>query len=206
MRIDHVIYATRDLDRAAARLESQLGVTAVRGGRHEGLGTHNLILPLGGGYLELLAVCDPDEAARSVLGAALQARIEQRGEGLMGWVVAVDDVEPVASRLGTSITTIARQGLTARLTGMAESLRRPFLPFFITRDSGVEDPGTAGAAGGITWIEVTGDRALLEHWLGGAELPVRIAEGPPGVHAVGIGDRELTAEARLPSGPRCRRL
>lgn len=109
----------------------------------------------------------------------------------MGWAVALDEIEPVAARLRSSITTIARQGMTARLTGLAESLRRPFLPFFLTRDSGVEDPGTAGAAGGITWIEVAGDRALLERWLGGAELPVRIAEGPAGVRAVGIGDREL---------------
>jgi hypothetical protein len=191
MRIDHVIYATQDLDRAAARLESQLGVAAVRGGRHEGLGTYNQIVPLGGGYLELLAVCDPDEAARSVLGAALQARIEQRGEGLMGWAVALDDVKPVAARLGTPITTIARQGMTARLTGLAESLRQPFLPFFLSRDSDVEDPGAAGGAGSITWIEVAGDRALLEQWLGGVELPVRIAQGPPGVRAVGIGERAL---------------
>jgi hypothetical protein len=191
MRIDHVIYATRDLDRAAARLADELGVAAVGGGRHEGLGTHNQILPLGGGYLELLAVRDPEEAAGSALGAALQARIEQQGDGLMGWAVALDEIEPVAARLRSSITTIARQGMTARLTGLAESLRRPFLPFFLTRDSGVEDPGTAGAAGGITWIEVAGDRALLERWLGGAELPVRIAEGPAGVRAVGIGDREL---------------
>ena len=191
MRIDHVIYATRDLERAAARLEAELGVAAVAGGRHDGLGTHNRIVPLGDGYLELLAVCDPEEAASSALGAALQARIEQQGEGLMGWAVAVDDVKPIAARLGTPITTIARQGMTARLTGLGESLRRPFLPFFLSRDSGVADPGARGDAGGIAWIEVAGDRALLEDWLAGAALPVQVAPGAPGVRAVGIGGREL---------------
>jgi hypothetical protein len=191
MRIDHVIYATRDLGRAAKRLESALGIAAAAGGRHEGLGTHNRIVPLGGGYLELLAVCDPEEAASSVLGAALRARIEEQAEGLMGWAVAADDVEPIAARLGTSITTIARQGLSARLTGLAESLRRPFLPFFISRDAGVADPGALGDEGRIVWIEVAGDRALLQDWLGGVELPVRVVEGPPGVRAVGIGHREL---------------
>jgi Glyoxalase-like domain len=193
VRIDHVIYATRDLDQTAARLESELEVPVFPGGRHEGLGTHNRIVPLGGGYLELLAVCDPEEAASSPLGTALQARIEQQGEGLMAWAVAVDDVEPVAARLGTSITTIARQGLTARLTGLAEALRQPFLPFFLSRDSGIPDPGAAGDAGSITWIELAGDGALLEHWLGGAELHVRIAEGAPAVRAIGIGERELRA-------------
>jgi hypothetical protein len=191
MRIDHVIYATRDLERAAKRLESELGIAAFAGGRHEGLGTHNRIVPLGGGYLELLAVCDPEEAASSVLGAALRERIEEQAEGLMGWAVAADDVEPIAARLGTSITTIARQGLSARLTGLAESLRRPFLPFFISRDAGVADPGALGDEGRIVWIEVAGDRALLQDWLGGVELPVRVVEGPPGVRAVGIGHREL---------------
>jgi hypothetical protein len=75
VRIDHVIYATADLEVAAARLEGELGLPALVGGRHEGLGTHNRIVPLGGGYLELLAVADPAEAAGSRLGRALQARI-----------------------------------------------------------------------------------------------------------------------------------
>jgi hypothetical protein len=55
----------------------------------------------------------------------------------------------------------------------------------------VLDPGAAGDAGGITWIEVAGDAAELESWLGGADLPVRVVDGPPGVLAVGIGDRQL---------------
>lgn len=191
MRIDHVIYATADLDAAAGRIEAELGVVVIAGGRHEGLGTHNRIVPLGEGYIELLAVCDPEEAARSALGSALQARLEQAGEGLMGWAVAVDDVQPVAERLGTWVTTIARQGLSAHLTGLLESLREPFLPFFVTRDAGVPDPGGGADAGGISWIEVAGDAARLERWVGGADIPVRVVEGAPAVLGVGIGDREL---------------
>src|SRR4051794_28514118 len=174
MRIDHVIYACADLDAVAARVEAELGVAALGGGRHERIGTHNRIVPLGSGYLELLAVADPDEAAASDLGRAVQARIAA-GDGLMGWAVAVDDVEPVAARLGTAISTIARSGLTARLTGVAEAMREPFLPFFIARDPGVADPARSGdGAGGIAWVEVAGDAARLEQWLGGASLPVRV--------------------------------
>jgi hypothetical protein len=191
MRIDHVIYATSDLDAAAARVRADLGVAAGAGGRHEGLGTHNRIVPLGGGYLELLAVADPEEAAGSALGSAVQARIARDGEGLLGWAVAVDDVETVAARLGTAVTTIRREGLSARLTGVAEAMREPFLPFFISRDPGVPDPAAAGDAGGIAWVEVAGDAARLERWLGGAALPVRVVAGPAGVHALGVGEREL---------------
>jgi hypothetical protein len=51
--------AATDLGAAAARLESEHGLRASGGGEHEGLGPHNRIVPLGGGYLEILAVADP---------------------------------------------------------------------------------------------------------------------------------------------------
>jgi catechol 2,3-dioxygenase-like lactoylglutathione lyase family enzyme len=198
MRIDHVIYATADLDLASALVEDELGLPVRGGGRHEGVGTHNRIVPLGGGYLELLAIADPEAAAATELGRMLQELIERHGEGLLGWAVAVDDVEPIAERLDLAISTVTRQGLSARLTGVAEALREPLLPFFIARDSAATRRGAAGDAGAITWLEVSGDAARLEAWLGGAQLPVRVVEGPPAVRAVGIGEREF----RPAPGPR----
>jgi hypothetical protein len=192
MRIDHVIYATADLEAAAARAEAEIGVAAVAGGRHDKIGTHNMIVPLGGGYLELLAVFDRDEAARSTLGSAIQRRIAEHGDGLFAWAVVVDDVMPVARRLDTDVTTISRKGLTARLTGVAEAMRDPTLPFFIARDHGVRDPSEGAGAGGIAWVEVGGDAERLERWLGGADLPVRVVDGEAGVHAFGVGSgREM---------------
>ncbi len=187
VRIDHVIYATRDLDDAAARVEAEYGLKAAGGGRHDGMGTHNRVMPLGGGYLELLAVADAEEAAGSELGRAVTARI-RAGEGLMGWAVAVEDVAAVASRLELELATIARQGLTARLAGVSEAMAEPSLPFFIERDLGIIDPGAQGDAGGIRWVEVAGERERIDGWLGGAELPVRVVEGEPALRAVGIGD------------------
>lgn len=191
MRIDHVIYGTSDLDAAARRVEAAVGVAAVAGGYHEGLGTHNQIVPLGDGtYIELLAVADPDEAMRSPLGAALLAAIGAR-EGLLGWAVAVRDIDAVAARLGTPISTIVREGMTARLTGVAESLREPYLPFFIERSAAPESEPARSGADGISWIEVAGDARRLGEWLGPARLPVRIVSGADAVCAVGIGEREL---------------
>jgi len=191
VRIDHVIYAAADLDAAAARIESEFGLMAGGGGRHEGLGTCNRVVPLGGGYLELLGVADREQATRSDFGRALLARLAHGGDGLLGWVVAVDDVDSVARRLGTMITTIRRAGLSARLTGVADAMREPLLPFFISRDPGVPDPGIGGDAGGITWIEVAGDAARLERWLDYTPMPVRVVNGSPAVRAIGIGEREL---------------
>jgi hypothetical protein len=191
VRLDHVIYATTDLDAAAARVESEIGLSAIPGGRHEGHGTHNRIVPLGGGYLELMAIADADEAAASPIGEPVLDRLEAHGDGLFAWCIAVDDVERVADRLGQRVTAIAREGLTARLAGVVEALRNPVLPFFIERDEGVLDPGGGGDAGGITWVEVAGDDDALQQRLKGAELPVRVVDGPVGVVAMGIGEREL---------------
>jgi len=191
VRIDHVIWATGDLGAAAARLELEHGLRTAGGGAHDGMGTHNRIVPLGDGYLELLAIRDEREAASSALGRAVAARLERTGEGLMGWAVTVEDVEAVARRLGTELVTLSRQGFTARLTGVAEALAEPCLPFFLARDHDLPDPGAGADAGGITWLEVAGEEARLAAWLGGADLPLRVRPGRPALLAVGIGTSRL---------------
>ena len=192
MHIDHVIVATADLDAMTARLREDHGLVASGGGRHTGIGTENLIVPLGGGYLEVIAVVDPAEAVSSPLGAALAARIAKCGEGLMAWVVAVPDVSAEAARTGAELSVIEREGLKATLAGVSTAMADPSLPFFIQRDAGVADPGAGGEYGGITWVEVSGDEHELESWLGvGVEVPVRVVPGRPAVRAVGIGEREL---------------
>ena len=68
MRIDHIIYGTADLDAAEACFTSKAALTAVPGGAHDGIGTHNRIVPLGhGSFIELLAVADPDKPAAQQL-------------------------------------------------------------------------------------------------------------------------------------------
>jgi catechol 2,3-dioxygenase-like lactoylglutathione lyase family enzyme len=201
MRLDHVIYATADLDAAAARVEAELGLAVAAGGRHEGMGTHNRIVPLGGGYLELLAVADAEEAAGSPLGAAVLRRMESVGEGLLGYAVAVEDVRAAAARLGVAVSTITRSGFTGTLAGVAEAMAEPCLPFFVQRAGHGPDPGANGSAGGIAWLEVAGDAARLGRWLDGAQLPVRVVPGEPAVRALGIGaERVVGADGAMRLG------
>ena len=47
----------------------------------------------------------------------------------------------------------------------------------------VEHPS---GATGIAWLELGGDEARLREWLGGAELPIRVVDGEPGLRAVGL--------------------
>jgi catechol 2,3-dioxygenase-like lactoylglutathione lyase family enzyme len=187
MRIDHVVFATEDLDAAAARFEHELGLAVGPGGRHDGLGTHNRVAPLARGFVELLAVADDEEASRSDTGAALMAAL-CHGDGWLTWAVAVPDVGAVAAALGLSTTSVGRQGMVAHLAGVSEAMAEPGLPFFIERG----DPRPLrDELPALAWVEVAGDGERLGRWLAGAELPVTIVDGTPGLRAVGIGDREL---------------
>ncbi|HEX2542715.1 MAG TPA: VOC family protein [Caldimonas sp.] len=74
LRLDHVIYAGRDLDTLMSGFAALTGVAPVRGGRHPGLGTRNALASLGDDvYFELLAV-DPEQA--TALAGTLGGRID----------------------------------------------------------------------------------------------------------------------------------
>lgn len=196
-RIDHVVIGVGDVDDAARRLLAECGLGSVFGGRHEGWGTWNRIVPLGPDYLELIGVVDRKEAAKSFLGRHLMSHVGG-GDRLMGWCVAVTDVDAVATRLGLTVNPGSRtrpDGTTLRWrsAGLEAALEDPSVPFFITWEGPAElHPGRSEAdhriePTGISWLEVGTDAMRLKDWLAAEELPVRVVGGPPGVLGVGIG-------------------
>ena len=57
-RIDHIIIGAKDLQAAGDHIYNTYGLASYVGGRHQGWGTENIIIPLGEAYLEIAAVFD----------------------------------------------------------------------------------------------------------------------------------------------------
>jgi Glyoxalase-like domain len=186
MELDHVLVAVDDLDAAARQVEEGYGLESVEGGRHQGLGTANRIVPLGETYLELVAVVDDAEAAGSGFGRWVAGGDVPR---LLGWCVRTD-LDGVAHRLGLTIADGARarpDGAVVRwrMAGLERSADEPSLPFFIEWGAGTPYPGEALAQSAtIDELRLQGDPDRIAQWVSGANLPLSITEGDPALLAV----------------------
>src|SRR6266567_230870 len=175
MRLDHVSYATSPAHLAdtVQRLGSAVGAAFSDGGLHPRFGTRNFVLPLGGGtYLEVVAALDHPSADKEPFGQAVKARAADGG-GWLGWVVAVDDLTVVESRLGRAGVTGNRHrpdgvDLRWRQIGVLDLMEDPQLPFFI---QWLCEPAEHPSAGGrpdisLERLEINGDPDTVAAWLG----------------------------------------
>jgi Glyoxalase-like domain len=187
MELDHILIAVSDLDAAATQVEERLGLVSVEGGRHQGLGTANRIVPLGETYLELVAVVDEAEAERSGFGSWVEGDELPR---LLGWCLRTDDLDSVAGRLDLPVADGSRARpdgmiLSWRMAGLQRSAEEPSLPFFIEWGAGTPYPGEAlEQSGTIEELRLRGDQDRIEEWLGGAQVPVAVTGGQPALIAV----------------------
>jgi hypothetical protein len=135
MELDHVLFAVADLAAAATEFESRYGLGSVQGGRHDGWGTANRIVPLGDEYLELVAVVDEDEAASSVFGRWVASGHSGRP---LGWAVRTNGLDTVVQRLNLTVRpgsrpTSDRGLLHWRMAGIEQAAAEPMLPFLLHR-------------------------------------------------------------------------
>ena len=140
LRLDHLVYAVPDLGDGVAQLEAALGVPTLPGGQHDGLGTHNAILPLErSSYVEVIALdpANPSPAMPPPFG--LKDLSEAR---LVTWAVHSYDFESDTDRarqngydpgltVPLSRTMPGGEKLEWKLTVRPEPLGGGLIPFVI---------------------------------------------------------------------------
>lgn len=188
IEIDHVLVCMPDLDESVRRFEDQHRIRTVTGGRHEGHGTANRLVPLGTAYLELITVVDEGEASTSPLGRWVTTRSQKPGADAI--CLRTDDLDAVCERLELSSTLMARlddQGrtLTWRTAGLEVGLESG-LPFFVQWEIPdelhparipIDHPGGPIA---LEDVVIHGDEDRLSRWTEGVDS-LTLAPGEHGV-------------------------
>ena len=142
---------------------------------HPRFGTRNIILPLAGDrYLEVVEVLDHPASDKAPFGQAVRARSELGG-GWMAWVIAVDDLGDVESRLGRRAVEGQRHTpegveLHWRQIGIRGLIADPQLPFFVQWSTMDHHPSRLDeSAVKLTGLHISGEPARIRNWLGIAE-------------------------------------
>lgn len=96
---DHAMIAVRDLDEASRKYRN-FGFDVVPGGRHPGRGTHNTLMRFGWGFIELIAIHDPDERAQlGPEGEGLTNFLKAREGGWVDVILETHATDQLAERL-----------------------------------------------------------------------------------------------------------
>jgi hypothetical protein len=173
----------------------------VDGGVHPRFGTRNFTAPLlNGQYIEVVCPLDHPASDSSPFGKAVSKRAAEGG-GWLTWVVAVEDLAAVETRLGRPAVDGHRTkpdgtDLSWKQIGVLGTLEDRQMPFFVQWIKN-HHPSTDGkAVAKIVKIEIAGDESSISEWLGsevksaigsGIEIEwisVNANEGEPGIIAV----------------------
>jgi hypothetical protein len=183
MHLDHVSYVTShdQLADTVQRLGSRLGTTFVDGGVHPRFGTRNFTAPLlNGQYIEVVCPLDHPASDSSPFGKAVSKRAAEGG-GWLTWVVAVEDLASVETRLGRPAVDGHRTkpdgtDLSWKQIGVLGTLEDRQMPFFVQWIKN-HHPSTDGkAVAKIVKIEMAGDESTIAEWLG-SEVKSAIGSG-----------------------------
>jgi hypothetical protein len=189
-KVDHLVYATPDLNRGVEEIEKILGVRATPGGQHPGRGTRNALITLGPAiYLEIIAP-DPEQPhPKTPRPFGIDGLKASR---LVAWAAKGGDLERLrdeaarkGARLGEVMSGSRRRTdgvlLSWRYTDPQTVLADGLVPFFI--DWGQSPHPARTAAQGASLISLRAehpDAQRVQRLLNelGLDLPVQTGATP----------------------------
>jgi len=200
MIVDHLVYATPDLDLGIEKLENLLGVRATPGGQHRAEGTRNALIALGPvTYLEIVGP-DPEQPEPA---KPRWFRIDDlQAPTLVTWAAKSDALERLASEaqaLGVKLGDVvagSRQRtdgvlLSWRYTNPRTVIADGIIPFFI--DWGQTPHPAQTAAPGVSLVGLRAEHPDAERVQKMARqlgLDLRLRPGPePALIATLVGPR-----------------
>ena len=96
MTVDHLVYATPDVEGSVRHIAGLTGVWPVEGGRHVGGGTRNFLLGLGG--LRYLEIVGPDRDQPGPARPLFLGIDDLATARLVTWATRADDIDAQAAR------------------------------------------------------------------------------------------------------------
>jgi len=183
-RVDHLVYATPDLELGIERIHEVLGIRAATGGSHPGRGTRNALVALGTtSYLEIIGP-DPDQPAPA---GGRPFRIDAlKAPALVAWAAKGQKLDALAAdaktrgvALGPVVDGSRKRpdGVTLawRYTDPRTVVAEGVVPFFI--DWGASPHPARTAAAGATLVALRAEhpnpaRARAALAALGIDLPV----------------------------------
>jgi glyoxalase-like protein len=186
--VDHLLYATPDVDRTVDDLEQLFGVRAAEGGRHPAWATRNALLSLGPRtYLEIFGpdekaleppqprpfgIDDGLERARLATWIAPHADLGRLVHAAAGHHIDLGAVES-RSRQAPDGTT-----LTWRMTDLRKTRAGGVVPFFIDWGDTPHPAATAPRGGSLLGLRAEHPQASeVEAWLAHLELALPVVRG-----------------------------
>jgi hypothetical protein len=186
--VDHLVYATPDLNASINALEKRLGVKAAPGGQHPGRGTRNALIALSPtSYIEIIGP-DPEQPKPDL---PRQFGIDTLTEGrLVTWAAKSDDLERTVTRaashaikLGEVLPGSRRRPdgvlLNWRYTNPRVVVADGIVPFFI--DWGSTPHPAQTAASGASLLDLVGehpDAERVQQMVTGLGLGLQVKKGP----------------------------
>jgi hypothetical protein len=187
-RVDHLVYATPDVERSVDELATLLGVRAAPGGRHQGRGTRNALIALSDtSYLEIIGP-DPAQAASQPprwfgIGDLTAPR-------LVTWAIKGSDLQSIVANAAGAGVHVGEVGEGRRLRADGVELAWAYtdptvivgdglVPFFIDwRDS--SHPATT-APRGPTLVRLRAEHPVpvaIRTALSALEIDLPLSQGP----------------------------